>query len=209
MKHLLPVALVIMIVFSALGLNAQTLPRFQKHYVLDGETATSIARSFNVPFTDFCLLNDFPETVKLTPGQQVLIKQLGAGEEEVIETAPLPTRKAVIKNPAKEEELTTAAEASKPAPARETAPARTAPAREVAVVNEEKPGVTPPSTKAVEVGPHGIKYNVSKDEYHVVQKNQTFFRIALIYGLTIDELKELNNLSTTTVEIGQRLKVRK
>jgi LysM repeat protein len=76
-------------------------------------------------------------------------------------------------------------------------------------VAEEPFVVPPPSTKAVEIGPRGVVYNVSKGEYHTVAKGQTFFRVALIYGMSVDELKELNGLENTTIEIGQKLKVRK
>ncbi len=204
MKHLLPVAIFTLLFFSAFTSKAQTaFPRFQKHYVLEGETATSIARNFNVSLQDFCLLNDFPQTVKLKPGQQVLIKQLKNDEEEVMEEVPMPTRRDPVKTVAKEDAIVSYDEPAPAKPARETAPAKRSnlPAEEAAV--------PAPSTKAVEVGPHGTKYKVSQEEYHIVQKNQTFYRIALIYGLTVDELKELNNLSSTTIEIGQRLKVRK
>lgn len=203
MKHLSHIAVVLLFVFVSINVNGQGIPRFQKHYVLDGETATSIAKKFEVPFKDFCLLNDFPETVKLTPGQQVLIKQLKSGEEEVVEAVPLPTRKEKAKPVLqKEEEPVAAAEPVKSEPVR-TAPKKAAPT--------EEPVAAPPvaSTKAVEIGPNGTRYNVTKEEYHVVQKGQTFYRIALIYGLTVDELKAINGLDNTTIEIGQRLKVRK
>lgn len=88
--------------------------------------------------------------------------------------------------------------------------------KETAVVAAQKPAqvtaVTPApaaSTKAVEIGPHGTKYKVESSGYHTVERGQTFYRIALIYGLTVDELKELNGMNNTTIEIGQKLKVKK
>ena len=43
---------------------------------------------------------------------------------------------------------------------------------------------------------------------HVVQRGETLFRIALSYGLTTDELAQLNNISDPeTISIGQRLLV--
>lgn len=207
-------------------------PRFQKHTVLAGETAKDVVAKFNVTLQDFCLLNDFPDNVILKPNQVVLIKQLQDGEKEIVEDAPLQKAK-----PAKKEEHAAAPaaeekpkeEKAKPAPVKTTpsepvaakktepAPAKTTtfavekpkPAPVKKEVAEEPFVVPPPSTKAVEVGPHGVTYNVSKTGYHVVAKNQTFFRIALIYGMSVDELKELNGLTNTTVEIGQKLKVRK
>lgn len=212
------------------------IPRFQKHEVQEGETASSIAKAFNVNLQEFCLLNDFPESVTLTEGQIVLIRQLQPGEMEVEENLPAKKERKIVRTDdaityEKEAETKPAA---KPASTSSSGPASTTRTTEKPVVKkeatpaptekqpvykesaaskpvfvDEKPGITPASTKAVEVGPGGVKYNVTKDEYHVVAKGQTFFRIALIYGLTIEELKELNGLSSTTVEIGQRLKVRK
>ncbi len=206
------IALLALLSFFAIDVvQAQiAYPRFQKHQVLDGETASSIAEQFNVSLSDFCLLNDFPEDVQLKYGQVVLVRQLKAGEEEIVED-PLPLKKEPAKTsaPAKEAAITRKEETpvvkEKPQPVAETR--KSAP--ETKVVAEEPFVVPPPSTKSVEIGPGGTRYNVTQSEYHVVQKGQTFFRIALIYGMSVDELKELNGLSSTTIEIGQRLKVRK
>ncbi len=230
---------ILAVLFSSFVFTAAAqddIPRFQKHEVQEGETVASICKAFNVNLQEFCLLNDFPESITLSEGQIVLIKQLAPGEMEVEETLPAKKERKIVRTDdaityEKEEE---AKPADKPAASssssgraaekpvkKEATPAPTerqvaksepaktesAPARTAFV--DEKPGVTPASTKAVEVGPGGVRYNVSKDEYHVVSKGQTFFRIALIYGLTIEELKEINGLTSTTVEIGQRLKVRK
>lgn len=183
-------------------------PRFQKHTVLDGETAQTIAEQFNVTVSDFCLLNDFPKDVKLKFGQVVLVKQLKEGEKEIVEDVPLQKTKPVKMEAA----IKPAEEKPNPAPTKTTTTTITEkpkPVETKKVVDEKPFVVPPPSTKAVEVGPGGTKYNVSQNEYHVVAKGQTFFRIALIYGLSVEELKELNGLTNTTIEIGQKLKVRR
>lgn len=43
--------------------------------------------------------------------------------------------------------------------------------------------------------------------YFIVQKGDSLWGIANKYGLTVDELKELNNLTSNTLQIGQTLKV--
>lgn len=56
----------------------------------------------------------------------------------------------------------------------------------------------------------GIKYIAKEDsEYYTVVKGDTLYSIANKYGLTVNELKELNNLSTNNLEIGKTLKVKK
>src|SRR6185369_4328608 len=74
-------------------------PRFQKHMVQEGETAASVAEHFNVSVSDFCLLNDFPNNVKLKPGQVVLIKQLKEGEKEILEDGAYSKSKPVKSEP--------------------------------------------------------------------------------------------------------------
>lgn len=240
MKLSFTLAITLLFSVFVLTTNAQdAIPRFQKHEVQEGETATSIAKTFNVDLQSFCLLNDFPESVTLTEGQIVLIRQLEPGEMEVQENLPAKKERKIVrtddaityekpadapkeskpaakpaeaKSTARPAATSTASEEKtavkkEAAPVAKSAPAESAPAKTAFV--DEKPGITPASTKAVEIGPGGTKYNVSKGEYHVVAKGQTFFRIALIYGLTVEELKEINGLTSTTVEIGQQLKVRK
>ena len=48
---------------------------------------------------------------------------------------------------------------------------------------------------------------VSKDIY-IVKKGDTLWDIARKYGMSVNELKELNNLSTNLLQIGQTLKIK-
>ena len=43
--------------------------------------------------------------------------------------------------------------------------------------------------------------------YHTVLSGQTLFYIALAYGVTVDYLKELNNLTSDSIMAGQQLKI--
>lgn len=56
----------------------------------------------------------------------------------------------------------------------------------------------------------GIKYTPPLgSDYYVVKKGDTLWDIANLYGLTVSELKSLNNLNTNLLKIGQTLKVAK
>ncbi|MEL7362190.1 MAG: LysM peptidoglycan-binding domain-containing protein [Bacteroidota bacterium] len=44
--------------------------------------------------------------------------------------------------------------------------------------------------------------------YHTVRRGDTLFRVAQRYGTTVAEIRRLNNLRSTTIAIGQRLRVR-
>jgi N-acetylmuramoyl-L-alanine amidase len=47
------------------------------------------------------------------------------------------------------------------------------------------------------------------ENYYIVKKGDTLWSIARNYGLTVTELKELNNLSSNTLSVGEVLKIAK
>lgn len=44
--------------------------------------------------------------------------------------------------------------------------------------------------------------------YHLVKKGDTLYSLALRYDITVDYLKKLNNLTTNSISVGQRLRVK-
>lgn len=44
-------------------------------------------------------------------------------------------------------------------------------------------------------------------EYYTVKSGDTLWTISRVYGLTVDELKKLNNLTSNTLSVGQTLKI--
>lgn len=48
----------------------------------------------------------------------------------------------------------------------------------------------------------------NSDEYYIVKKGDSLYSIARIYGMSVEELKLLNNLSSNILSIGQRLKIK-
>ena len=55
----------------------------------------------------------------------------------------------------------------------------------------------------------GIPYTYKSDDVYVVQKGDTLWGISKKFGISVNDLKELNNLSTNVLKIGQTLKVKK
>ena len=47
------------------------------------------------------------------------------------------------------------------------------------------------------------------DNYYIVQKGNSLWSIAKKFGTTIDEIKRINNLTSNTLSVGQKLKIPK
>ncbi len=50
-------------------------------------------------------------------------------------------------------------------------------------------------------------FPVGDETFYTVKKGDTLYSIARKYGITINELKDLNNLSSNLISVGQKLKV--
>ena len=55
----------------------------------------------------------------------------------------------------------------------------------------------------------GVDYNSDVGYYYTVQSGDTLWSIARKFNLTVDKLKEINNLNSNIISIGQRLVVSK
>ena len=53
----------------------------------------------------------------------------------------------------------------------------------------------------------GSNSQLSKDGYHIVEKGESLYSIAKQYNTSVQKLKSLNNLSSSRIVIGQKLKV--
>ena len=54
----------------------------------------------------------------------------------------------------------------------------------------------------------GYNYNGQIENEYIVQRGDTLYSIAKQYNVTVDELKKLNNLTTDSLSIGQKLKLK-
>jgi len=51
-------------------------------------------------------------------------------------------------------------------------------------------------------------YEKSSTDVHVVQKGETLYSLSKLYHISLNELKQANNLETTSIKIGQNLRIR-
>ena len=62
-------------------------------------------------------------------------------------------------------------------------------------------------TKVVPITKKQAPAGDAKVRFHAVQPEETLYRISLKYGLSVDQLKELNQLPDHTIRPGQKLRV--
>lgn len=65
----------------------------------------------------------------------------------------------------------------------------------------------PPSTPTLDTVSAPVP-TAAEAVYHTVRSGETLFAIARRYNITVAEIQRLNNMSTTTIRTGQRLRVR-
>ena len=192
-------------------------PQYIYHTVEWNETVYSIPVHYNITTREFLAANGFTNNVVLQPGQIVAVRPLTPAEV-------LTTYKSIKKNTdisANEEEAKRAYKKAKAINEAKKLVLVDSIAVDVQAVvakiekakrDFNSAGNKPTAESSMlkeDLGPNGIPYTISTNGYHLVEKKQTLFHIALIYGFTLDELKELNHLPTTDIMIGQMLKVSK
>ena len=88
------------------------------------------------------------------------------------------------------------------------------PTKQPIAQDKPEPATKQPSAPKIESGSPatvGIpEKKVSTEKYHEVKPKETLFGIGRIYGVTVDELRRLNNMGPTdVVRYGQKLKISK
>ena len=97
------------------------------------------------------------------------------------------------------------APSSAPLVASNQASSKVRPASQAAKTTSRTPTKSPKPAKAQTAA----AVAKSPPKYHVVQSNETLYRVALNNGISVDQLRKLNSLGPkdTTIRAGQRLKV--
>lgn len=187
--------------------------QYLEHTVEWSETIYSIPVHYNMTTKEFLAVNGFSHDVEIKPGMVVKVRELTPEEqfakkrqEQKIETvkvepakpAPVASNREQIMmdTKMKVEDVVPAVAQKQPEPKPEPVKA---PVQKV-----EQPVAIDPD---ISVGSNGVVYHISKNGLHLVEKQQTAFHIAKIYNLTIDDLLRINNLQSTDIKIGQKLKV--
>ncbi|MEI8350902.1 MAG: LysM peptidoglycan-binding domain-containing protein [bacterium] len=159
-----------------------------KTYVVkSGDSISHIAARFKVPSRDILKLNNLSNPNKIRVGQKLTLP----GYVDL--NAPAPVVKAHKK---------TAKTAKTGKSVKKAVAAKTAPV-EGAVPAVEGAPVAPAADAAVAPAPAPK----SNEVLHVVEPNQELSAIAMMYGVRVEEVMKLNNLTSPDVKVGQTLKI--
>jgi len=174
-----------------------------KEYVVKaGDTIGGIAYSNGLSIRQFKELNGLTSDL-IRERQKVKIPVEPVKSEKPVAVATAKKADAAEKGPkvpdSKVEEIKPVAEAAKPAPAATEAAA--APAAAPAATEAEAPAVAVPEAAVPAAAPAGDYIS------YTVKPNDDLYAVAIKWGITASQLKEINNLLDDTLTPGQVIKV--
>ncbi|MBI1224395.1 MAG: LysM peptidoglycan-binding domain-containing protein [Bacteroidetes bacterium] len=153
------------------------------HYVKEGETIFDISQLYGIKAKRLRRRNRVPDDTEVQVNQRLKLRgfNIRKGDRPRLETEPKPTQTVP---PLLPDDGFMQDDDVQPDPIDTTTTTPTIP-------------TTPPTTDQ----PAGAVY-------HTVEKGDTLYNISRRYGLSVDTLKQLNNLTDNTISIGQKLRVK-
>jgi LysM repeat protein len=195
------------------------------HYVKYGETLYDISQLYGIKLTKLQSRNRVPGDAELAVGERLKMRGCKVKPTETPRLStelppptppPPPSEVPPVKNgdkpkpdkptpqpqpaPADPEEFTPEFPVRPPSP-----PTQPTTTRPTTTPTPPTPPVTQP-TKPVDTTP--VTPPATADGLHTVVKGDTLYNISKRYGLTVDALMKLNNLTSTNIQLGQKLRVK-
>jgi membrane-bound lytic murein transglycosylase D len=166
------------------------------HQIQPGETIIAISESYGVSVEDIKRWNNLSSS-KIIAGKTLIIYSNGNGNHQKVSntTVSEKTSKTVTHNVKKGETLGGIAEKYKVSVS-SIKQLNNISGSKIVVGQELK---IPKST--------GVSSLKNKDDYHVVESGETLYSIAIRYNTSVQKIKSLNNLSSSKIVVGQKLKV--
>jgi LysM repeat protein len=76
-------------------------------------------------------------------------------------------------------------------------------------LSHEAPAVVSATPNVVEARADSLSQTIVENKLYTVQQGDTLYNISKRFGLTVDQLKDLNNMADNNIKIGQKLMVGK
>lgn len=202
------------------------------HVVKSGETFFSLARKYDITVKELMDINRLSSGASLKVGQRLLVTgtSVNTSYESIspsVASKPLVTPKAEVPNLPKEESISRVPGGkSHTVQSGETfysiARKYNLSVNELMAYNDwrepvrliagQKIYVSKGNSVAAAPNSNGAGNQVRSEattttKVHTVTSGETLFRISVNYGVSVDEIKKMNNLTGNTVSVGQKLKV--
>lgn len=164
------------------------------HYVSEGQTLFEISQLYGVKLKRLYSRNRIPEGKEVQKGERIKLSgwRIPANKRPRLLDEKKPTSTTPVLTPPEDflDEIS-------------------APVTPV----EEPPVVNPPSNPPVVVNPPtnpttGTSQPATNAVYHTVARGDTLYGIARRYGVTVEDIQRLNNLTGTIIHPGQVLRIR-
>ncbi|MCB0703782.1 MAG: LysM peptidoglycan-binding domain-containing protein [Saprospiraceae bacterium] len=181
------------------------------HYVQQGETMYEISQKYGMKLKKLYSRNMMPEGSQPAAGEQIRLRGTTRKEEDRPKlSTEAPSGGIAFMD---EEELDLDDDFWSPAVA-------------VPVSNPTKPPINDPNEEELDpiqpISPPVIRPVIPEPEvdeviiepvrpeetYHTVIKGDTLYSLSKRYGTTVDKLKQLNNLSSNIISVGQKLRIK-
>ena len=161
------------------------------HLVLQNETLASLANKYNTSVEKLREINRLGPYENIKYNQRVVVPYSTAPEDNWVEDEPKEEQPVLM--PPKKEPAPAVSPRVETAPPAETKPAEPL---KVDIITQPEKAAEAPAPPPVTV------------QRHLVKRGETFFSIARLYNTTVDELRELNNMSPSeTLKSGTTLRV--
>lgn len=170
------------------------------HTLQAGETMYSLSKKYGASIADIESWNNMKPGAKLNVGQKLIV---GYGDVKPIEPPKMP-------EPINPEIFGDTAAKEKPKPAPTPTPTPTPEPPKVDTIGQvtdvivDETDLDPIVQTEEDDEPDNI---LAYPEYHVVAAGESMYGIAKKYGITVEQVKEWNNLPDYSVSVGQKLVV--
>ncbi len=172
------------------------------HYVQEGETLFDISQQYAVKLTRLYKRNRIPKNAEPQADQRIKLKgcKIKEGERPRLLNEPKPTSSVPPLLEGDDDFMSDDITPEQP-PVKPTPP--TTQPQPPATNPTPQPRPQPPTTT-----PDNRPTQPDASVYHTVEKGDTLYNISRRYGLTVDQLMNLNALKSTNINIGQVLRVK-
>lgn len=183
---------------------------WQPYQAIKGDTIESLAAQFGADPSSLSAINRISKP-RLKPGQLVLVPRRSEVTASLAQanTSPKQAESSIVVAKEKPIELALNQPSEKEAISSSEVISVVAESSVIPSPIPEKAAVIPETTDAeiAQAAPTEAPVVEAKPQYHVVAKGDTAYNIARRYGLSVDELLQINQLKNANINLGKRLNV--